>query len=470
MSNSMLKNMLKTQHKEEDFIDKSFIKNKEVYSQNEKFQLPEENLKVDQERIKEEIRQTVIEKFKERLITERDDNYFKAEVNDFIKEIICSRSEYITNPLAVTQLGNYILEDIIGLGPIQKLLDDNYVTEIIISSYDKIFVERQGNLVLIPDIKFESEKHLHNTIEKIVGAMGTKIDDMVPICDVILPDGTQVNCTLPPATPDGATVTIRKTCEALLTPRDYINYGVASEKMLDFLKFAVLGKANIIVAGDKGAGKTTLLNILGQFIPPREAIITIEDNLELHLEQINIRRLLAREVVEGEGNLTTRRLFKNTLKMRPDRIVVGEIKGEEVYDIFDYMSSGFDGVMSTIYSKSPEHLLNVRIPILMAMANNKMDEKVEKKLISDAIDLIVYTKRFKDGSRKITNISEVVGYNGEDKMDNIYIRDIFKFEEEGYVSGRIQGRFVTTGSVPNRLIEKAAIYNMYIDETLFSNI
>lgn len=420
------------------------------------------------------IRRTVTERFGEKLITLSGDISFNHEVRTFIKEIVTKK--YYGNSIKISNTTEYIFNDIIGLGPLQPLLENPDITEIMVTKYDLVYVEKKGIMQLVDNIKFESNEHLYNTIQKIVSPMGRKIDEAEPLVDTSLPDGSRVNATVPPATPDGPTLTIRKFSENKLTPQDYLNFGSLSIDMIEFLKLAIKGKANIIVAGGTGTGKTSLLNMISQFIGGSDAITTIEDTLELQLQQDNVRRLLARKAVNGKGEIPIRRLVKNTLRMRPDRILVGEIRGGEIYDMLDSMSSGHEGGMGTIHSKSPKHLVDIRIPILMAMSDISINETAQRKMISDAIDLIIYIKRFKDGSRKITNITEVVGYGleGASKLkiknadpDKIYLNDIYRFKEGGYVGGKMRGDYVTTGYVPKRILEKASIYDVDIDENIF---
>lgn len=438
----------------------------------------------DKKKIEDMVRESVTKKFSSALISKANDTQFKAEVNNFIKECIgqiALSGEYNINEIIKNELGNKIYNDIIGFGPLQSLLQDENITEIMVTAFNKIYVEKKGVMTLVPEIKFDSEEHLKNTIQKIVQPMGKKIDDSEPICDTSLPDGSRVNATFPPASPDGATLTIRKFSKCKLGPQDYLNFGSLNQDMIDFLKFAVLGKANIIVAGGTGTGKTTLLNMISQFIPDTDAIVTIEDTLELQLQQQNVRSLLARKPVNGKGEITIRDLVKNTLRMRPDRIDVGEIRGGEIYDMLDSMSSGHEGGMGTIHTKSPSHLVNIRIPILMAMSDIRMEEKAQKKMIADAIDLIVYIKRFPGGARKITNITEVCGYGEEgarrlklkDKdidNDKIYLKDIFQFKEKGInKDGVVEGEYVSTGYIPKRILNKAAIYtSKKIDQKIFT--
>lgn len=438
----------------------------------------------DKKKIEDMVRESVTKKFSSALISKANDTQFKAEVNNFIKECIgqiALSKEYNINEIIKNELSNKIYNDIIGFGPLQSLLQDENITEIMVTAFNKVYVEKKGVMTLVPEVKFDSEEHLKNTIQKIVQPMGKKIDDSEPICDTSLPDGSRVNATFPPASPEGATLTIRKFSKCKLGPKDYLNFGSLNQDMIDFLKFAVLGKANIIVAGGTGTGKTTLLNMISQFIPDTDAIVTIEDTLELQLQQQNVRSLLARKPVNGRGAITIRDLVKNTLRMRPDRIDVGEIRGGEIYDMLDSMSSGHEGGMGTIHTKSPSHLVNIRIPILMAMSDIRMEEKAQKKMIADAIDLIVYIKRFPGGARKITNITEVCGYGEEgakrlklkDKdidNDKIYLKDIFQFKEKGInENGVVEGEYVSTGYIPKRILNKAAIYtSKKIDQKIFT--
>lgn len=444
----------------------------------------------EEKKLTEKVRKDVTNKFGARIISESNDIQFQAEVKKFIKSIIENDNKLNSNIIQMNGIIENIFNDIIGLGPLQPLLEDDSITEIMATSYDAIYVEKKGIMTLLPDVKFESQDHLKNVIQKIAMAKGKKIDEAEPLCDTSLPNGSRVNATFPPVTPDGPTLTIRKFSQKKLTSQDYLNYQSLNQEMINFLSLAVKGKANIIVAGGTGTGKTSLLNMVSQFVPETEAIVTIEDTLELQLQQSNVRPMLSRQAINGSGEITIRRCVKNTLRMRPDRIIVGEIRGGEIYDMLDSMSSGHEGGMGTIHTKSPRHLVDIRIPILMAMSDIKMDESSQRKMIADAIDLIVYIKRFRDGSRKITNITEVVGYGEEgasrlkgiDENGNsivgkvkskqvdenkIYLQDIFRFESKGYKDGKIQGQYVATGYIPKKIIEKAAIYDVVISESMF---
>lgn len=422
------------------------------------------------------IKKLVVERFGSQLLKNNADSTFHTTVKNFIKESLMQDSKIGNNMEFIALLTNNIFDDIIGFGPIQPLLADEHITEIMVSAWNKIFVEKNGKLVLVPDIAFNSEEHLVTTIQKIAQPMGRKIDDVEPIVDTSLPDGSRVNATIPPASPDGSTLTIRKFSKNKLTAQDYLGFGSLDERMIKFLKFAVEGKANIIISGGTGTGKTTLLNMVSQFIPDNEAINTIEDTLELQLWKNNVRRFLSRPPVNGKGEITIRYLVKESLRQRPDRIVIGEIRDSSISDMLDAMSSGHEGGLSTVHSKSPKHLVESRIPILMGMSDIHLEPIAQKKLIADAIDLIVYIKRFKDGSRKITNITEVVGFGEEGASrlkvkqidpNKIYLKDIFSFKESGYENGKLQGDFVANNYIPKRIIDKAAISHCQIDQSIF---
>lgn len=427
--------------------------------------------------ISKNIRDSVMDNFKEKLLRNKNDSAFQNQVRQFINSLLEQDLNIAGNLFLVNKLTEDIYNDILGFGPIQPLLEDEDITEIMVSKYNKIYVERKGILQLEPNVFFDSEEHLQNTIQKIVQPMGQKVDEAEPICDTSLPDGSRFNCTLPPASPDGATMTIRKFSKHKMTAGDYLEKQSLNEDMIRFLDFAVKGKANIIVSGGTGTGKTTLLNMISNFIPDTESIVTIEDTLELQLQKSNVRRLLTRRAVNGTGEITIRRLVKNTLRMRPDRIDVGEIRSGEIYDLLDALSSGHDGGMGTIHSKSPRHLVDTRIPILMGMSDIQMEVTAQKKMIASAIDLIVQIKRYKDGTRKIVRITEVCGYGEEGAEtvgtdiveDKIYLRDIFEFKKTGYVGGKIQGKYVATGNIPTTIIEKAAIYDSQIDLDIFKS-
>ena len=402
--------------------------------------------------------------FGDRILTEYKEDAFKSQMREMISKLLEAETGLydITRRRVLTQK---IMDDILGYGPIQDLIENQDVTEIMITRWDKVYVEENGRLRLKPEYKFDNDEHLKNVIEKIVQPIGRRIDESEPLVDARLPDGSRVNATIPPISPDGCTLTIRKFSKNKKTGIDYLNYGSLDEKMLKFLELAVKGRCNIIVSGGTGSGKTTLLNMLSNFIPSWESIITVEDSCELQLGQDNVRRLEARPPsAEGAGEVSIRRLVKNCLRMRPDRIVVGEIRDGCLVDMFRAMSSGHDGSLTTIHANSPKDLVEATIPILFGMSDMVLSETAQKQQICSSVDLIVQISRLRDGSRKITNITHIVGFgkDGASKIkvktvepEKIYLNDIFRYKQTGVdPTGKMTGKFLSTGYVPKSIISK----------------
>lgn len=410
-----------------------------------------------------EIKEKINKIYGQRILVSFKETDFKLSLSTTIMKLLSNYENFsdITRRKKITQ---QILDDILGFGPIQDLIEDPSITEIMVSRWDKVYAEKKGKLQLIPNITFNNEEHLRNVIDSIVQPLGRRIDESEPLVDARLPDGSRVNATIRPISPDGATLTVRKFSKNKLTGEDYLKFGSLSKDMLDFLKAAVAARCNIIVAGGTGSGKTTLLNMLSNFIPQSESIVTIEDSCELRLYQDNVRRLEARSAnVEGKGAIPIRRLVKNVLRMRPDRIIVGEIRDGCVVDMFRAMSSGHDGTQTTVHTNSPKDLVEGTLPILFGMSDMKMTETAQKHQIALAIDLIVQISRFKDGSRKISNITHVIGLGKEcigkvnikevDK-DKIYLQDIFNFKQKSFSNGKVTGDFNYTGYKPQDIIVK----------------
>lgn len=403
--------------------------------------------------------------FGERILTESKNDNFKILMRDTISTLLEQEPDLQGDLAKRKTLTQKIMDDILGFGPIQELLEDPNITEIMVTRWDKIYVEQRGRLILMADYRFNDDTHLRNVIEKIVQPIGRRIDESEPLVDARLPDGSRVNATIPPISPDGCTLTIRKFAKKKLTGEDYKRFGSLNDNMLKFLELCVQARCNIIVSGGTGSGKTTLLNMLSNFIPSWESIVTVEDSCELQLYQDNVRRLEARPAsAEGSGEVSIRRLVKNCLRMRPDRIVVGEIRDGCVVDMFRAMSSGHDGSLTTIHANTPRDLVEATLPILFGMSDMKFTEMGQKQQICSAVDLIVQIGRLKDGSRKILNITHVVGLgkDGASKLkikqvetDKIYLQDIFKFKQTGIDgNGKVVGRFEATGYIPKSIVEK----------------
>lgn len=342
------------------------------------------------------------------------------------------------------QLLREILNEITGLGPIQSLVEDPTITEIMVNGPYQVYVERNGKLELT-DIRFRDNEHVLQIIEKIVAPLGRRIDESSPMVDARLKDGSRVNAIIPPLSLKGPCITIRKFSVDPLTVTDLINFGTLTQEVARFLEAAVQARLNIIVSGGTGSGKTTLLNVLSSFIPSGERIITIEDAAELQLRQEHVITLEARPPnVEGKGEVTIRDLVRNALRMRPDRIVVGECRGGEALDMLQAMNTGHEGSMTTAHANNPRELL-ARLETMVLMAGMDLPLRAIREQIAGALDLIVHIARFRDGSRKIQYITEVVGMEGE----IITLQDLFVFEQEGFSDeGKILGRLRPTGIRP----------------------
>lgn len=347
---------------------------------------------------------------------------------------------------------------VIGLGPLEAFIADPEITEIIVQRYDNICVERAGVMYRV-NTSFADEQQLQSIINRIVQPVGRQINLSTPIVDARLSDGSRVNATIPPVTPDGATLSIRKFSDHALTGEHYLNLGSLSTKMLEFLSAAVRGKVSIIVSGGTSTGKTTLLNMLSSYIPENELIITIEDSCELQLRQPNIRRMETRQTVtEGLMPITTQTLVKNALRMRPDRIIVGEIRDGTVVDMMSAMSTGHEGSMSTVHANNPGNLVNSRFPILYGMNDFvKFSVDTQNMQVAEAIQLIVHIARLQDGRRKITHITEVSGLT--DKC-RVKLTDIFRYDNQN-------DSFAATGYVPDKIISRMATYGVHVDPKMF---
>lgn len=338
---------------------------------------------------------------------------------------------------------NEVGNELFGFGPIQKLLNDVSITEVMVNGPKSVYVERDGKLIKT-SVMFEDDAHVRRIIERIIAPLGRRIDEESPTVDARLPDGSRVNAVIPPVAIDGPIITIRKFSEDKLGVSDLINFGSLTQNMAEFLRACVATRLNIIISGGTGSGKTTLLNVLSGYIPEDERIVTIEDAAELQLQQDHVVRLETKPPdAEGGGEITIRNLVKNSLRMRPDRIIVGEVRGGEALDMLQAMNTGHDGSLATVHSNSPRDAL-ARLATLVLMAGMDLPIDVVNKQIASAVDLIVQQTRLKDGSRKVVAVSEVAGMEG----DTIILSDIFKFKQEGIRDGKIIGQTEPTGLRP----------------------
>ncbi len=357
-----------------------------------------------------------------------------------------------------------LVDEVSGFGPLSPLLNDSSVTEIMVNGFDTVYAERAG-VMMLTDIKFENNRHLMQTIEKIIAPTQRRVDESSPYVDASLPDGSRVNIILPPLSLIGPVVTIRKFLREIATVEDLIKRDTLTEQMAQFLIAAIKVKLNIIFAGATGVGKTTTLNVLSSYIAEDERIITIEDTNELRLKQKHVVPLEARQAnVEGKGEVAIRDLFKNSLRMRPDRIVLGEIRGGEALDMLQAVSSGHEGSLAVLHASSPQDVVS-RIETMIITSNSAIPMWAIRRQIANAIDIIVLQEQLSDGKRKMTHITEVAGIEN----DEVILRDLFSFEIVGISdeTNHVLGRWKTWGVIPN-FYSRFRLYGINVPESLFA--
>jgi pilus assembly protein CpaF len=342
------------------------------------------------------------------------------------------------------QIFHDILDELTGFGPIQPLLEDEDISEVMVNGPKKVFIEKKGKLMKSP-VTFDDDDHILRVIDRIILPLGRRVDADTPTVDARLPDGSRVNAVIRPVSIDGPSITIRKFKKDKLSIQQLIDFGSLTSQMAEFIRACVLAHLNIVISGGTGSGKTTLLNVLSSFIPEEERIITIEDAAELQLQQDHVLRMETKVAnTDGRGAVTIRDLVRNSLRMRPDRIVVGECRGGEALDMLQAMNTGHDGSLTTLHANSPRDAIS-RMETMVLMAGMDLPLKVVRQQISSAVDLIIQQTRLKDGSRKVTAITEVVGMEG----DIVVLTDIFKFEQTGLgPNGKILGELKATGIRP----------------------
>ena len=363
------------------------------------------------------------------------------------------------------QIISEVLDEVFGLGPLEALLHDPSVSDILVNTHSQVYVERNGRLELT-SVTFKDDGHLLRIIDKIVSQVGRRIDESSPMVDARLPDGSRVNAIIPPLAVDGPLVSIRAFGTDKLMPQDLVEKQAMTEGMMGLLAGAVKSRLNIIVSGGTGSGKTTLLNALSAFITPTERVITIEDAAELQLKQPHLARLETRPAnLEGTGVIRQRELLINALRMRPDRIIIGECRSEEALDMLQAMNTGHDGSMTTVHANSPRDVVS-RLEVMITMASSNLPLQSIRQQISSAVDLILQTARLSDGSRRVLSITEVGNMEG----DVITLQDLFVFEKSGISEeGLVQGRFAATGIRP-RFNEKLLAAGIHLPTELFESV
>ena len=405
-----------------------------------------------------------------RLNLERLSQIKREDAEPELRSVIASllEKETVTTPLSLLErdsLVGDVLNELFGLGPLEAILVDPDVSDILVNRFDQIYVEKHGKLESI-DAVFKDDRHLMRIIERIVSTVGRRIDESSPMVDARLLDGSRVNAIIPPLAIDGPVLSIRRFRTDKLGAQDIVNSKSLTEPMLTFLRAGVACRLNVIISGGTGAGKTTLLNILSSFIHDTERVITIEDAAELLLRQRHVVRLETRPAnIEGKGAIRQRQLVINALRMRPDRIVVGEVRGEEAVDMLQAMNTGHDGSLTTIHANTPRDAL-YRLDTMVAMASLNLPDKAIRQQVASAINLVVQVSRMADGSRKVTSISEITGMEG----DVITMQDIFVFERTGINDkGKVTGRFRATGIRP-KASDRLAASGIKLPMELFEHV
>jgi len=415
-----------------------------------------------------ELRASVHRKLLNRLnleaLAQTDRARAETEIRALLSQLLADES----TPLSLSEreaLFGEVLDDVFGLGPLEPLLRDAGISDILVNTYRDVFVERSGKLERVV-ATFQDNRHLLRVIDRIVSGVGRRIDDSSPMVDARLADGSRVNAIIPPLAVDGPLLSIRRFPAERLKSEDLVTLQALTQPMLEFLSHCVKARLNCLISGGTGAGKTTLLNVLSGFISDRERIVTIEDAAELQLRQEHVARLETRPPnVEGKGAIRQRQLVINALRMRPDRIVVGEVRGEEALDMLQAMNTGHDGSLTTVHANTPRDALS-RIETMIAMGATNLPERAMRQQIASAIQLVVQQSRMSDGTRKVTSISEITGMEG----DIITMQEIFVFEKSGVTQeGKVVGRFRATGIRP-KCGERLKTAGIHLPATLFEGI
>ena len=412
--------------------------------------------------LKGRVHYKVIDQLDLSLLSDRPDRQAEKELEMVIRAVV----EAEPDPLSQAERDRLVREiknEVLGLGPLEPVLADPTVSDILVNGYNQVYVERRGRLEKVP-VRFRDDQHLLKIIDKIASAVGRRIDESSPMVDARLADGSRVNAIIPPLALDGPALSIRKFSVDPLTVDDLIRLGTISPAAARLLEAVVKARLNVLISGGTGSGKTTMLNVMSSFIPSHERIVTIEDSAELQLQQEHVVRLETRPPnIEGHGEVTLRDLVRNALRMRPDRIVVGEVRGGEALDMMQAMNTGHDGSLTTIHANSPRDAL-LRLETMMSMSGLEIPDKALRRQVASAVDIVLQLSRLSDGSRRLVSFQEITGM--EDEV--ITMQEIFRFTQTGVdEGGRIQGHFGPTGIRP-RCAERIAAYGIELDGEMFN--
>jgi len=412
--------------------------------------------------LKNRLHQKLIDSLDLSVLTTVDRGTLRDQIKEVLERLL-SEEDLFLSPENKERLITEIQSETLGLGPIEQYMHDPDISDILVNTYNQVYIEKHGKLELT-DTKFKDDDHLMLIIDRIVSAIGRRIDESSPMVDARLTDGSRVNAIIYPLALDGPILSIRRFRINVLSVKDLLANGSLNSPMVALLKGMVKARLNVVISGGTGAGKTTLLNILSAYIPPDERIVTIEDSAELQMQQPHVVRLETRPPnIEGKGTVTQRDLVRNSLRMRPDRIIIGEVRGSEIYDMLQAMNTGHDGSLTTIHANSTRDVL-LRLETLMLLAGIDIPEKAIRELISSSIDLVVQIARFSDGTRKVSSISEIVGM----EQQTITMQEIFNFEKTGVEKdGKVLGDFRPTGIRP-KFMERMIRSGVHLPTELFS--
>jgi pilus assembly protein CpaF len=425
---------------------------------------PRTLLKPEYQELKFTLHRKLLDKINLEALATIDNQRIRAEVRQALLSLIDGEQTLLSS-IEKQQICDEVLDEVFGLGPLEPLLQDPTISDILVNTHRQVYVERKGMLELT-SVTFRDDPHLLRIIDKIVSQVGRRIDESTPMVDARLSDGSRVNAIIPPLAVDGPLLSIRRFATDKLMPPDLVERKSLTAGMMDLLEAAVKARLNLLISGGTGAGKTTLLNALSFFISPKERIITIEDAAELQLKQPHVGRLETRPPnLEGSGAVRQRELLINSLRMRPDRIVVGEVRGEEALDMLQAMNTGHDGSLTTVHANSPRDAIS-RLEVMVSLANANMQLSAIRQQIANAIHIIVQVSRLSDGYRRVVNVTEVTGMEGE----VVTLQDIFVFEKRGLSpDGRVVGRYAATGIRP-KFYEKLLAAGIRLSADLFDEV